>query len=249
MGLGESIRSVVNSVKSVLGIAATAPDVKNGELKKILGEIYIKPGSKPAVGNGKVTEALKYELKTGQKVKQKWHVGDAADQLRRLQKLLEADRQKNILSPRDRTIALNEAEGIWNAFDTPDKTGTVKALLKGNKSLDNAVKQAINRTANSMSMQSFTGGEFYEDPRGFDRPKSTNKVKLPRIMSVAGAGAFVIGQAPSYVRQYGFARGAWEMFKDSIDPFGASDYEPDPFYPDGQGGGSGVCDPTTNSCA
>ena len=38
-----------------------------------------------------------------------------------------------------------------------------------------------------------------------------------------------MAQAPSYVREYGWKQGAWEMFKDTFDPFGLSDsMEPQP---------------------
>ncbi|WP_382054208.1 DNRLRE domain-containing protein [Streptomyces atrovirens] len=211
-------------------VAAVAPTVQNPDLQKVLtSEIYIKAGSVPAVGTGKVSEAVVNELKTGQPTKNLWHLADAAGSLRQLQKLLEEDRKsKNkLLSDSDRKIALNEAKEIWDAFDTPDSTGKIAQLMNDNPEIGRAVQSALKRTAESASMASVTGGQFYEDPRGFKAPRLTNKPKMPRILGVAG-GVLTVGQAPSYVRTYGWGRGAWEMFKDIVDPFGVSDpqYQP-----------------------
>ncbi|MEU3103897.1 hypothetical protein [Streptomyces griseoflavus] len=51
-------------------------------------------------------------------------------------------------------------------------------------------------------------------------------------------------QAPSYAEQYGMKRGAWEIFKTVVDPFGVSDGS-DPYFRDE---GSNVCRPGIN-CA
>ncbi|WUU53905.1 RHS repeat-associated core domain-containing protein [Streptomyces althioticus] len=211
-------------------IAAVAPTVQNPDLQKVLTtELYIKAGSVPAVGTGKVSEAVVNELRTGQPTKELWHLADAAGSLRQLQKLREEDRKsKNtLLSAADRKIALAEAKAIWDAFDTPDSTGKIAQLINDNPEIGKAVQSALKRTAESASMASVTGGQFYEDPRGFKAPRLTNKPKMPRILGVAG-GVLTIGQAPSYVRTYGWGQGAWEMFKDIVDPFGVADpqYQP-----------------------
>ncbi|MYQ34477.1 hypothetical protein GTW65_26205 [Streptomyces sp. SID4956] len=211
-------------------IAAVAPTVQNPDLQKVLTtELYIKAGSVPAVGTGKVSEAVVNELRTGQPTKELWHLADAAGSLRQLQKLREEDRKsKNtLLSAADRKIALAEAKAIWDAFDTPDSTGKIAQLINDNPEIGKAVQSALTRTAESASMASVTGGQFYEDPRGFKAPRLTNKPKMPRILGVAG-GVLTIGQAPSYVRTYGWGQGAWEMFKEIVDPFGVADpqYQP-----------------------
>jgi RHS repeat-associated protein len=169
-------------------VAAKAPQVENGRLRGILADIYIKPGSVPEVGNGKVGTALISELETGKPTKKLWHVADAADQLTRLVKLLEDDRKpdKNVtLSEADRAVALAEADELWKALDTTDDAGAVTKLITENPEVYNAVKSAGERMWRAPSMKSITGAEFDPNPRGV--PRLRGEPKLPKLMNGAGA--------------------------------------------------------------
>ncbi|WP_251059051.1 MULTISPECIES: RHS repeat-associated core domain-containing protein [unclassified Streptomyces] len=68
-------------------------------------------------------------------------------------------------------------------------------------------------------------------PKVVPKP-SAPKAKGPKVRGVGLLGPFLAGiQAPAYVRDYGWVRGGWEMFKDSCDPLGLTDDQPDPFFP------------------
>ncbi|WP_351234465.1 DNRLRE domain-containing protein [Streptomyces sp. NPDC002133] len=185
-------------------IGAVAPKVDNGTLRGILNDIYIKPGSTPEVGNGKVGTALLNELRTGKPTKKLWHVADAADQLNRLVKLLEADRKPDKptqLSVADRSIALGEADELWKALNTVDENGAITKILKENDVAASAVKKAANITWRAPSMASITGGTFESNPHGVPRLKG--EPKLPRIMNglgVAGDLLFIWHGVESLLR-------------------------------------------------
>ncbi|MFF5711809.1 RHS repeat domain-containing protein [Streptomyces sp. NPDC012756] len=58
-------------------------------------------------------------------------------------------------------------------------------------------------------------------------------MKGPKVRVVPLLGPILTAvQAPGYVMNYGWKRGAWEMFKDTADPLGVTDSQPDPFYPE-----------------
>ncbi|MFJ4833823.1 RHS repeat domain-containing protein [Streptomyces sp. NPDC088747] len=170
--------------------AAKAPAVQHEELRRILAEIYIKPGSVPEVGNGKVATALISELDTGEQTVGKWHIADAADQLRRLQKLLEADRKgETALTPEDRKIALGEAKEIFGALDHKDTGGKITQVLKSNSDIASSVRVAVNETIASPSMASITGATWEAkmyNGRVVGKPRLTNEPKLPRVMGALG---------------------------------------------------------------
>ncbi|MEU5038278.1 RHS repeat-associated core domain-containing protein [Streptomyces rubiginosohelvolus] len=55
------------------------------------------------------------------------------------------------------------------------------------------------------------------------RPTPTSP-KTPKVRSIGVIGGILgVAQAPSYIREYGWGQGAWEMFEDTIDPFGMGD--------------------------
>jgi RHS repeat-associated protein len=138
---------------------AVAPDVQSTELKNILGDIYLKPGSVPQVGDGKVGSALINELETGNQTKGLWHVADAADQLIRITKLLERDRKGEIsLSEGDRRVALDEAKQLWDALDTKDQARAVTKLMREVPKVASSVRKAGTRALRAPSMSSVTGG-------------------------------------------------------------------------------------------
>ncbi|MET9888119.1 RHS repeat-associated core domain-containing protein [Streptomyces sp. NPDC006430] len=73
-------------------------------------------------------------------------------------------------------------------------------------------------------------------------PKDSKGAKGPKVRSFGLIGGFLaVAQAPGYVREYGWAQGGWEMFKDSVDPLGFTNDQPDPFFPPSN---PGMCDPT-----
>ncbi|WP_435834591.1 RHS repeat-associated core domain-containing protein [Streptomyces abikoensis] len=74
------------------------------------------------------------------------------------------------------------------------------------------------------------------------------KLRGGRALGIAG-GVTVAGEVPLYMREYGLGRGSWELTKDFIDPFGAAKGQPDPFFGDGGGSKSTICNPSTSSCA
>jgi hypothetical protein len=168
-------------------VAAVAPAVENGRLKAILGDIYIKPGSTPEVGDGKVATALISELQTGRPTKGLWHVADAADQLTRLTKLLEDDRKpdkKLNLSAADRSVALSEADELWRALNTTDDAGAITKLIKENPDVYSAVKAAGDRMWRAPSMKSITGAQYDANPHGV--PRLRGEPKLPRLLNGMG---------------------------------------------------------------
>ncbi|WP_225837045.1 RHS repeat-associated core domain-containing protein [Streptomyces sp. NK08204] len=168
-------------------MAAKAPHVENDELRDILKDIYIKPGSVPEVGDGKVATALISELKTGRPTKGLWHIEDAASQLRRLEKLLEKDRKPDKpvnLSEADRNVALAEADELWRALDTKDDAGAVTQIMKDNPKVYSAVKSAVEHAWRAPSMKSVTGGEFEESSHGV--PRLRGAPTLPKVMDGVG---------------------------------------------------------------
>ncbi|MFF7389756.1 RHS repeat-associated core domain-containing protein [Streptomyces scabiei] len=170
--------------------AAVAPQVDDPELRKVLSDIYIKPGAIPEVGNGKVSEALINELKTGKETKGLWHADDAAQQLRRLTDILENDRKGNVqLTPNDRNIALAEAQELWGALNTKDTAGEITKVIKSNDQVASTLRAAGKHAIEAPSMSSITGSEFKANVyqgREVGKPKLTSAGRLPRLLGAAG---------------------------------------------------------------
>ncbi len=182
--------------------AAKAPEVTSSRLQGILNDIYLKPGSIPEVGTGKVGEALINELETGKPTKGLWHVADAADQLTRIAKLLEDDRKGAIppLSAADRAVDLSEADELWKALDTKGKAGKITAILESNKKVSSSVKAAARRVIRAPSMASVTGGIYEEVPH--EAPRLVNSPKLPKVifgLGVAGELLWFLDSVKSIV--------------------------------------------------
>ncbi|MFC9394190.1 RHS repeat domain-containing protein [Streptomyces sp. NPDC057027] len=88
---------------------------------------------------------------------------------------------------------------------------------------------------------------FVPKPPVTAKPGPLKGPKGPKVRVVPLLGPLLAAvQAPGYVESYGFKRGAWEMFKDTVDPFGVADSSPDPFFSDPP---STTCDPTGPNCA
>ncbi|MFI9004984.1 RHS repeat-associated core domain-containing protein [Streptomyces sp. NPDC053541] len=176
------------------GNAAKPPAVENEELRRILGDIYIKPGVVPAVGNGKVSAALLNELEKGVPTRNLWHVADASDLLIRLIKLLENDRKPDRslrLSESDREVALAEAEEIWNALDTEDKAGKITEIMETNPEVKSTVKAAVERAIRAPSMASITGETYDINPRG-GSPKPLGGARLPKLLNGLGVAGDIL---------------------------------------------------------
>ncbi|MFF1415397.1 RHS repeat-associated core domain-containing protein [Streptomyces sp. NPDC058289] len=186
-GSGGGTAKVTGTAPVNLTKPAVAPKVESPELRKILGDIYMKPGYSPEVGNGKVAEALLNELKTGRPTKGLWHVADAADCMTRLRALLEEDRNPRSsthLSASDRAVILTEAEEIWKALDTVDEGGEITKVLKTNPVAKSTVKAAVEKMWKAPSMASITGAEFDHSP--YRAPQARGNPKMPRVMNGIG---------------------------------------------------------------
>ncbi|RCG32676.1 hypothetical protein DQ384_04115 [Sphaerisporangium album] len=159
------------------------PKVSNPRLKGLLDGIYETDNPKRAVvGDGKVADALKEELATGDPVGGKYHVNKAADSLAGLANLLQEDADGKItLSAADREIARQEFKEIWDALNTPDVTGKVIAYLKASpgrwNQLFDALRNAIGK--NGYAVRDITGEKF----------EAKNKFSKPRHVSSGGSRA------------------------------------------------------------
>lgn len=193
--------------KPATRVAAVAPKVEDPQLKRVLDEIYAKPHTEPAVGSGKVGEALIHELEKGTQVRERWHVADAADQLNRLVGILEDDRKSDVvLTAGDRTVALNEAQQLWNALDTKDKAGKVTEVINNNKAIASNIRAAAKLAIEAPSMASITGSKFGKPKmwqgKEVGRPKVISTGKIPRLvgaLGVAGDALFFLDGLRSIV--------------------------------------------------
>ncbi|MCL8015631.1 DNRLRE domain-containing protein [Streptomyces sp. AS02] len=223
---------------------AHAPKVQNDDLRKIITELYARDfvADSDVTGDGRTATALIQEYNTGKPVGT-WHVEKASNKLKGLEGLLEKDRKarlnggNGLLSDADLQVAKSEASDLWNALNSRDVAGAVTAHVQSNEqTLKNITKNRAD-IVKSPSMADLTGQGFEQPhPKAPPRPvgEPTNLRGGYKAFGVAG-GVLTVAQTPSYVREYGWERGAWEMFKDVFDPFGMSDSTVDPFY----GGGGG----------
>ncbi|MDR7384785.1 DNRLRE domain-containing protein [Promicromonospora iranensis] len=191
------------------GWVAPAPSVTNSKLQNILGDIYAKPGSTPAVGSGKAAEALIHELETGKPTKGRFHSVDAGELLRRISMLTEEDRKARVkgnalLTDRDLKIAQTEAQELWDALDRKvDSKNPVLQDLKDNPGKMESLRNAMTKVAEAPSMRATTGTAFTEDPH--KGPRLSGQAKLPRLMGGLG----VVGEL-LFVIDYGMMAGdAW----------------------------------------
>ncbi|MFC8130063.1 RHS repeat domain-containing protein [Streptomyces sp. NPDC057302] len=232
---------------------AHVPNVANEDLRNIIGELYARkqvPDSS-VTGDGRTATALIAEYNTGKPVG-KWHVEKASNKLAGLADLLEKDRKarlkggKGLLSEADLKVAGAEADGLWKALNSRDVTGAVTAHVQSSPNTLAAVRKNRKSIVNSVAMSEITGQGFEQHhPKAAPRPVG-QPTKLGggyKAFGLAGAGVGVVAQAPSYIRQFGVAVGAWEIVKDSIDPFGFHEAVESP------SGSGGICDPASGNCA
>ncbi|GLY87485.1 hypothetical protein Airi02_054140 [Actinoallomurus iriomotensis] len=150
---------------------ARAPEVTDPTLRKILGDIYLKPTATEFVGDGKAASALLNELKTGKPTRETFHDLDVADLFNRLSSRLEEDRKSrlkgvNLLTPEDREIARKEAKELWNALTTKDEAGAVTENLRHNPGRRAKVGNAIENARNNPAVQEITGDAFEKTKKG-----------------------------------------------------------------------------------
>ncbi|WP_406401591.1 RHS repeat-associated core domain-containing protein [Streptomyces sp. NBC_00879] len=79
----------------------------------------------------------------------------------------------------------------------------------------------------------YPAGDFDSRRLFVSPPRLAAKLPKVRAFGLIGPG-LAVAQAPSYVREYGWGRAAWEMFEDTVDPSGTTDSEPDPFFSNGK---------------
>ncbi|MEU3394932.1 RHS repeat-associated core domain-containing protein [Streptomyces albidoflavus] len=213
---------------------ATAPKVDNTDLRKALKNIYAKPAAKTVVGDGKSATAIIEEFNTGDHLpgKDEWHVKKGWNSLSNLSTILERDRRaredgkgmQHLLSDSDLKVAKAEARELWVAVNSRDVTGKIDKVIEGDPIMKAEMKKNFNGVMKSASMSHLTGRKFepveHRAPRPVGEP--TRLRGYARGFGIAG-GVLSVAQAPSYATQYGMKRGAWELFKDVVDPFGVSD--------------------------
>jgi len=114
---------------------APAPVVSSPRLKKILDQIYARPGTKgPVWESGTVYDALLEEKATGRQIGGKWHALKASGIAKQLTELLKEDAESGgkVLSAADRQQALEEFYNLADALSAPDSGGGVTKWLNDN---------------------------------------------------------------------------------------------------------------------
>ncbi|MEV7279286.1 RHS repeat-associated core domain-containing protein [Streptomyces sp. NPDC093111] len=152
--------------------------------------------------------------------------------------------------------ATESTRGVADNHGTIDKklknqTGTVVFVAKD---MAQAEEYAAHYQNNPNVRVIYPPGDFDSrrlvppTPKTVPKPGPMKRPKGPKVkVKFPGIGAIISGiQAPIYIRDYGWTRGGWEMFKDSVDPFGFTDSQPDPFFPEPP---STMCDPSGPNCA
>lgn len=241
---------------------ATAPTVSHKKLRGALMNLYTKDAKGKVYGDGKTTTGIIYEFNTGKRLanKTQWHIDKGWAAMKGLSDILEKDRKaretgkgaENLLNDHDLTVAKSEAKELWNALNSRDVTGKIKKLVNGDENMKGSIKKSFEGVMKNSAVKDLTGQKFeptkHKGPQPVGEP--TRLRGFARSFGIAG-GVALAAEAPSYVREYGLKRGAWEVFKDVVDPFGAAKGQ-DPYYPEednGSGGGGSICDPSSGNCA
>ncbi|WP_307134594.1 RHS repeat domain-containing protein [Streptomyces aurantiacus] len=236
-----------------------APAVSNAKLSGIVQQLYPRKVAKKVFGDGRTSTAIIHEFNTGNPLagKTEMHIEKGWAAMKGLSGVLEKDRKsretgkeaQNILSDKDLVVAKAEAKRLWDALNSRDVTGNVANTVNSNATTKTAIKKNFDAVSKTPAVKNLTGQDF--------SPATAKKGPVPvgqptrlrgftKTLGVAG-GVLSVAQAPSYAQEFGAGRGAWEMFKDIVDPSGSTDSLVDPFVD--QGGGSSVCDPSSGNCA
>ncbi|UQA97082.1 sugar-binding protein [Streptomyces halobius] len=240
---------------------AYRPKVTNTKLADGLMNIYAKDVAKKVYGDGKAATAIIYEFNNGKRLdnKEQWHIKKGWSALRNMSSILELDRKaretgknmKNLLNDHDLAIAKSEAKELWNALSSRDVTGKVDKTVQADAVMKDSIRNNMGNVMKTAAVKDLTGQKFeptkYKGPQPVGEP--TRLRGFAKSFGIAG-GVTSAAQAPSYVGEYGWKRGGWELFKDVVDPFGVSKGQ-DSFYPEDNGGrgGGGICAPSSGNCA
>lgn len=253
--LYQRLLKVPNANSGKYRARATAPAVKNKDLDGALQQIYPKAVAKKVMGDGKAATAIIHEFNTGKRLpgKTRLHMEKGWGTMQSLTDILEKDRKAretgkkpgDILSDSDLAVAKAEAKELWHALNSRDVTGNIDKMVNADPSMKKAIKTNFDKIVKVAAIQDLTGQQFqptqYKGPQPVGQP--TRLRGFARTLGVAG-GVLSVVQAPAYVEEHGVKGGAWELFKDIVDPLGFEEAA----YPD-QGGGSSVCDPSAGNCA
>lgn len=176
--------------RSKAGMKARAPEVSNKRLKEILDSIY-RPDAKEWVGNGTTSDAVRYELDTGEMIKGSYHIIKAAEVYKFLAALLKADwdSARKILTAEDRRTAHAEAQRLWDAMDSPDRTGNVTKWLKADKSRKKAIRGNMT-PADVDAMASVSGGKFDSEGNKVGRRPSPHMPRAAGLLNLLGVVQF-----------------------------------------------------------
>jgi RHS repeat-associated protein len=145
---------------------AKAPKVSNPVLHNILGDIYAKPGTTKAEGDGKASTALLAELESGEQTQGKYHDLDVAHLFNRLSKLLDQDRKlretkgRELLTAEDRDVAHREALELWDALTAKDEAKKVSQNIAQNPARRSELDNTLDKARNRKAVQDITGDKF-----------------------------------------------------------------------------------------
>ncbi|MEV6809424.1 RHS repeat-associated core domain-containing protein [Streptomyces sp. NPDC051129] len=227
------LNKVPNKNPGFMQRRAQAPAVSNGRLRGTLQQIYPKAQAKQVFGNGKLSTALIHEFNTGKPLpsKTQLHLQKGWETMNALSEILENDRKaretgKNtkktpMLSDADQKVAKAEARELWDALNSRDVTGNIRKRMDADTSMKEAVKTGFDEVAKTPAVKDLTGTEFkpvkFKSPEPIGQP--TRLRGFSRTLGIVGSIA-TVAETPSYVRQYGWKDGVWELTKDTLDPFG-----------------------------
>ncbi|WP_259471467.1 RHS repeat-associated core domain-containing protein [Streptomyces shenzhenensis] len=227
------LNKVPNKNPGFMRPRAQAPAVSNGKLRGALQQIYPKAQAKKVFGDGKLSTAVIHEFNTGKPLpsKTQLHLQKGWETMNALSEILENNRKARetgkstkktpLLSDSDLKVAKAEAQELWEALNSRDVTGSIKRRMDADVGMKSAVKTSFDQVAKTPAVKELTGTEFkpvqYKSPQPVGQP--TRLRGFSRTLGIVG-GITTAAQAPSYVHEYGWDRGAWELAKDIVDPFG-----------------------------
>ncbi|WP_344584685.1 LamG-like jellyroll fold domain-containing protein [Nonomuraea roseoviolacea] len=192
---------------------AKPPKVSNGKLRNLLKSIYetdrVRGG---VIGNGKTSAALEFELRTGLKIKGRYHANKAAEIAASLARLLEDDRKGRIgLSSTDRWRAKTEFAELWKVLNRANYHPAVEAFFRANPQRLKSFNNAIAVSMKTEDVKEVTG-EIFRPRAGQERnPNAVNEhvptgvrstrgflrgmIRLGDTLGVLGDLLFIIGGA------------------------------------------------------
>ena len=201
VGSEEAIQAEEKAAKPA---RAVPPKVSNATLRTILNDEY-EVGKTPSVGDGRATSALFEELKSGDESNGTFHYQDVVDLLGGLSNLLRDDRRAQmktgtgLLSDSDRSIALEEAQRMWDAINQDDVTGKVMADYS-QEAVAN-MRGTIQNVLKNPSLASVTESDFTE-PTQFNGPRLTQAAEVSGAAKALGVTVEAVGFIPTLFTAY-----------------------------------------------